>query len=687
MAKMALKSRRLKWPRAKKTVARRSKPPMCSAKLPATVVGGVSFGKSQLTRVDKFLEPLEARRFCDSPLEGLSYALFAAPSFVLGTPGLFGQISSAALDEPQTFSSNPVTGANTPFEAVYTGTLSLTAEQAGTYYFQLPQAEGAILTIDGQTIIFAPSLAGDANLDGNVDINDLNIVFSNYLRGYPTTWATGDFTGDGKTDINDLNVVFNNIFDPVTPTVIDNSNAADDNPYGLTLGVNLSAGNHNIQLDYFQYNDNTGGQTPEALLQWMTSSTGSYSGMSGLTLSPYKTPVVTPVSSASGIVGTALGNQTIGTFTASAPGTLPTDYAATIAWSDSTSETANVIANGNGFAVQSNRTLPTSAGPLTGMLTVTHNLSGFSNLPVQVSVAVKLPAPANVHALKGDTSSNVLVSWTRAPGSVQTLVERSTNSGSTWTSLATVSNTTADSAGNCSYLDTSVPSGTTPQYCVTSEDGTSPDGRGDDLNTTGMTSSPVNTMVVSLNTSVTDMGPQHVVGETRVGGNGNLYSASEYDVGSNSDDLTYGYTVWDSSGLSNGFDTGPVQMSLNAEAAGSILTVGGAMDGPLSSGSGTGGAIHQVAIRVDALNPYMDAKLTGITLEFYDNGILTESESVPNLEAQTTQDEPMMENLAVVTPSSNTDDQVIVSATMEFASPVPYQLPDVNDMFAQINVS
>jgi hypothetical protein len=270
---------------------------------------------------------------------------------------------------------------------------------------------------------------------------------------------------------------------------------------------------------------------------------------------------------------------------------------------------------------------------------------------------------------------------------VQTLVERSTNSGSTWTSLATVSNTTADSAGNCSYLDTSVPSGSTPEYCVTSEDGTSPDGRGDDLNTTGMTSSPVNTMVVSLNTSVTDMGPQRVVGETRVGGNGNPYSAAEYDVGSNSDDLTYGYTVWDSSGLSNGFDTGPVQMSLDAQAAGSVLTVNGAAYGPLSSGSGTGGAIHQVAIRVDALNPYMDAKLTGITLEFYDNGILTESESVPNLEAQTTEDEPMMENLAVVTPSSNTDDQVIVSATMEFASPVPYQLPDVNDMFAQINVS
>ena len=686
MAKMALKPRRLKWPRAKKTVARPSKPPVYSAKLLATFVGGVSFGKSRLTRVDKFLEPLEARRFCDSPIAGLCYAYFATPSLLFATPASYGQISSADLDEPQTFSSNPVTGANTAFEVAYTGTLSIATDQAGTYYFQLPQAEGAILTIDGTSYIYSPSIAGDTNLDGIVDINDLNTVLNNYLN--PGTWANGNFNVlvDPDVEISDLNDLFNNYLDTATPTVIDN---AGDNPSDLTLGVNLSAGNHNIELDYFQYNNdaNSSGQTPQALLQWMTGSTGSYSGMSGLTLSPYETPVVTPVSSAAGIVGTALGNQTIATFTASAPGTSPTDYTATIAWSDSTSETANVVADGNGFAVQSNRTLPTSTGPFTGMLTVTHNLSGFSNLPVQVSVAVKLPAPTNVHALQGDTSSYVLVSWTPAPGSVQTLVERSTDSGNSWTALRTVLNTTADAAGNCSYLDTSVPSGSTPEYCVTSEDGTSPDGLDDDLNTTGMTSSPVNPIVMSLNTSVTDMGPQHVIGETRVGGNGNPYSAPEYDVGSNSDDLTYGFTVWDSSDLSNGFDTGSVQMSLDAEAAGSTLTVDGAAYGPLSSGSGTGGSINQVAIRVDSMDPDMDATLTGITVDFYSDGVLTESDPVPNMEAQTTQEEPVVENLAIVKPSSDTNDQIIVSATMKFASPVPYQMPDVNDMFAQINVS
>jgi subtilase family serine protease len=49
---------------------------------------------------------------------------------------------------------------------------------------------------------------GDADLNGTVDINDLNTVLSNYLPGKSTTWDTGDFNFDGKTDISDLNNLF-----------------------------------------------------------------------------------------------------------------------------------------------------------------------------------------------------------------------------------------------------------------------------------------------------------------------------------------------------------------------------------------------------------------------------------------------------------------------------------------------
>ena len=51
-----------------------------------------------------------------------------------------------------------------------------------------------------------PLLAGDANRDGRVDINDLTIVLSNYNQT-GMTWSQGEFTGDGTVDINDLTIV------------------------------------------------------------------------------------------------------------------------------------------------------------------------------------------------------------------------------------------------------------------------------------------------------------------------------------------------------------------------------------------------------------------------------------------------------------------------------------------------
>jgi hypothetical protein len=49
-------------------------------------------------------------------------------------------------------------------------------------------------------------MPGDANGDGQVDINDLTVVLSNYNQT-GMTWSQGEFTGDGKVDINDLTIV------------------------------------------------------------------------------------------------------------------------------------------------------------------------------------------------------------------------------------------------------------------------------------------------------------------------------------------------------------------------------------------------------------------------------------------------------------------------------------------------
>ncbi len=58
-----------------------------------------------------------------------------------------------------------------------------------------------------QAFLLKAFLLGDANLDGEVDINDLTIVLSHYGQSTGMSWSTGDVNGDGKVDINDLTIV------------------------------------------------------------------------------------------------------------------------------------------------------------------------------------------------------------------------------------------------------------------------------------------------------------------------------------------------------------------------------------------------------------------------------------------------------------------------------------------------
>ena len=50
---------------------------------------------------------------------------------------------------------------------------------------------------------------GDANLDGNVDAQDLNALGQNWL-GHPNIWSLGDFNADGTVDVSDLNKIGQN---------------------------------------------------------------------------------------------------------------------------------------------------------------------------------------------------------------------------------------------------------------------------------------------------------------------------------------------------------------------------------------------------------------------------------------------------------------------------------------------
>ena len=57
--------------------------------------------------------------------------------------------------------------------------------------------------------LLTATLLGDANGDGNVDINDLTIVLAHYDQT-GMTWSQGEFTGSGTVDINDLTIVLAN---------------------------------------------------------------------------------------------------------------------------------------------------------------------------------------------------------------------------------------------------------------------------------------------------------------------------------------------------------------------------------------------------------------------------------------------------------------------------------------------
>ena len=76
--------------------------------------------------------------------------------------------------------------------------------------------DGSVTAIDMQRFLaraadfqgFANSiLPGDADLNGTVNAEDLNIVGNNWLRSSVTSWCDGDFNIDGVVDAHDLNVL------------------------------------------------------------------------------------------------------------------------------------------------------------------------------------------------------------------------------------------------------------------------------------------------------------------------------------------------------------------------------------------------------------------------------------------------------------------------------------------------
>ncbi len=73
-------------------------------------------------------------------------------------------------------------------------------------------------TVPGEPTNGAAVLAGDANLDGVVDVSDFNIWNSNKLAPAPA-WSAGDFNADGFVDVSDFNIWNSYKFRSVAPAV------------------------------------------------------------------------------------------------------------------------------------------------------------------------------------------------------------------------------------------------------------------------------------------------------------------------------------------------------------------------------------------------------------------------------------------------------------------------------------
>jgi hypothetical protein len=66
------------------------------------------------------------------------------------------------------------------------------------------------LPTDTNSILIAPELLGDTNIDGTVNMNDLTTVLNN-LGTTQSNWTDGDFDGQPTIDLTDLNDVLNNL--------------------------------------------------------------------------------------------------------------------------------------------------------------------------------------------------------------------------------------------------------------------------------------------------------------------------------------------------------------------------------------------------------------------------------------------------------------------------------------------
>src|SRR5208337_4412300 len=65
------------------------------------------------------------------------------------------------------------------------------------------------VSADSNSILVAPELLGDLNIDGHVDNTDLTMLLSNFGKT-TQAWTSGNFDGQSTINLTDLSYVLNN---------------------------------------------------------------------------------------------------------------------------------------------------------------------------------------------------------------------------------------------------------------------------------------------------------------------------------------------------------------------------------------------------------------------------------------------------------------------------------------------
>lgn len=177
--------------------------------------------------------------------------------------------------------------------------------------------------------------------------------------------------------------------------------------------------------------------------------------------------------------------------------------------------------------------------------------------------------------------------------------------------------------------------------------------------------------------------------EARFGSNGGT-GTPEYDVGSTTSNAVSGRTVWDSD-LSNGLNSGWINVSLDAEAGGGSNAVSWTVTGgtvvPLLFSGVTYGIIDNVQI-VAAVQFPAQMLWRSVLVKFYKAGVLIESFSErvgPQVDTTGATPPVAKEQVLTVVPAQTDNDKVVITGQIELVCAAGIY-PGPNDIFAQIYV-